>query len=496
MSRQLEGNGASARPGWWKRASYREPAHDSEAGNPLLLALPPTRSFDDWARAMSVGIPNVDRDRSALPPHVRSDCCLLIPGFVKPTQQNILIGTALCASIRASYKGRNPVGPSWNDRLNSAALARTGTERGSPDATCSGVGGMVAGPSGVGKSFALAAAQREFAQVIEHSFFEGEPLSLLQLVWLRSEVSYGGSPGALGLSGIRSVDRLLRTNFRDIHSGRLRNADGALDAFKAVSEDQYLGTWIVDELQHLRLADSRARKKAVTFFQMILNHTGISLLLAGTGATADIIADAFHGSRRVVGVGSIAFPRFMPGPEWMEFTKAMFAHQYVLEPVTWTEGWATFMFSLVFGVTDLAVKLFVMTQRRAILEKKETISTTLMLAEFERSFQPVFKSLAFIARSFANKTPDPMSEPDEGNFRESLGRIDPSSVPPPDASAGGNGGRPPVGTAPVPGTPAGTSEEIRKALDKMQEPTVAAVVAAGAEAGKTAEQALREAGIS
>lgn len=205
-----------------------------------------------------------------------------------------------------------------------------------------------------------------------------------------------------------------------------------------------------------------------------------------------------HGSRRVVGVGNIKFPRFLLDKRWHRFTEALFAYQYVREPVKWTEAWSTHLFLLVLGVTDLAVKLFVMTQRRAILERKEAISPELMRQEFNRSFSPVFRSLKAIADNLRSDRPDPMSEPDELTFRGAMSSIQPGSVPAPAPATSGGGQKTPkrMPTAEGDRDTNKEMEEVRRALDEMDKTTIASVVAAGAEDGKSARQALVEAGMA
>ena len=190
-------------------AVYTSPPGPERDRNPLVLALPPIKSDDDWLTQLAV-LPGVEEYQLAEPPYVRSYYVADLKDFFVPSERGRHIARRLDQIIRHGLKKRNPLTGDHFRLLQAdyAKAQRTGAPAkivfSNSKPICSF---SLIGVSGMGKTTTIEAVLAAYPQYIFH-----EKLDLHQIVWLKVETPKDGSVKELALNVLRGFDAVLGTS--------------------------------------------------------------------------------------------------------------------------------------------------------------------------------------------------------------------------------------------------------------------------------------------
>ena len=365
-------------------ARYRDQEIPSYKGNPLIEALPPIYTEEEIAALLGYD-PGYDEQYRQWSSELRLHLILDAVRFVQPLVNHIALGQLIGVLLRSGYVERNPFPRKTHLLRNHSNLERLKESlRALHPPQSTGREISVIGLSGVGKSTALRSIFALYDQIINHSRYQDQPFTLRQLVYIKLECPQDGSLGGLCKAFFKEVDRLLETNTYRLYvkSGR-RTVDEMLIDMAGVASRHFLGVLVIDEIQNLREAKGEGAAHVLNFLVQLGNELGIPVVLVGTPRAQAILTGEFRRARRASGLGAFPWDRMKEDEEWEVFTNALWKYQYVRKPTPLTDELRHALYFESQGITDLAVKVYMLAQIEAITraEKDEEEEVTKDLIE-------------------------------------------------------------------------------------------------------------------
>jgi hypothetical protein len=354
-------------------ASYREQPVERYQGNPLIEALPDILSAKNAAKLMA-SYPRVNPDSYNLPPEIRTHLLMDATHFFEPLPVHIDLEQRISRLIRDGYVGRDPMARDhWHDidQRVEAILAAGGIPLRS-----SVVNGMcILGIPGVGKSSAIERVLSTYPQVICHHTYKGKPFNSIQVPWLKLTCPFDGSIKGLCLEFFCELDGLLQTNYDRDYAGRgRRTVDELIPAMARVVSIHCLGLLVIDEIQHLNQAKSGGAERMLSFFLQLMNTLGLPVILIGTYAAMHFLSRELRQIRRSCGQGDLVWDRMANDEFWRMFAESLLHYQYTQVQVPLDQELNDVLYYESAGIIDFAVKLFLLAQVRAIFTGIEKIT--------------------------------------------------------------------------------------------------------------------------
>lgn len=148
------------------------------------------------------------------------------------------------------------------------------------------------------------------------------------------------------------------------------------------------GILVVDEIQHLSLARSGGSAQVLNFFTTLINSAQIPVLLVGTPKSLKVLTSEFRQARRSLsGHGGFLWDRLKNDENWALFLSGLWQYQWTRHVEGLTQELSDVMYEETQGILDLSLKLFVMTQVRAIVTGKEKITAELIRKVAKEQFK-------------------------------------------------------------------------------------------------------------
>lgn len=409
-------------------ALYRQVELPMHEENPLIESLPPI--FDEQRAAEKlrrlVKFSASTREASAA---TRKVALKAVRQFVWPTNEGIHLFLTVDRMIRNGLVGRNPY---QNGRIVLATAnqenptaypvleggweeldERLAEQDAKMGALAMVENNAVIAPSGSGKTTIIQKILLNYPQVIQHTQYRGQEFLFQHIVWLYTEMPHNGSPIALMQKILEEIDDLLKTNFRTSHTGSVNKMTTHLER---VNGNLRIGLLVVDEAHRLAIARGKTQQEMMEFLVQLSNTVKIPILLLGTHQAKEPIEGAMQNLRRFSSAGDYewALPQeFEAGTEdvkekdkrslsveWESFMTALFQYQYLRKPVSFDRAFSHAFFDNTAGIKDLVVKLFVLSQERAMDNARspedECLTPQLVrqVADDELAkFQPVVRAL-------------------------------------------------------------------------------------------------------
>jgi hypothetical protein len=373
-------------------AKYQPTGIPRYDGNPYIEALPPILSSNDAAKAMAY-YPVYKESERLLPPELRDHLIHTALDVFIPLPEHLDLQQRFSCLIRGGYCRRNPVAQGfWGELDSRVASLSAGKLMNRSLAT----GMSIIGISGGGKTSATEAILGLMPQVIHHSAYDGTPLTNSQVVWLKLQCPYDGSVRGLCIAFFTEMDHLLGTNhLRNYGSGR-RTVDELLPNMARVASIHGLGVLVIDEIQHLSQSKSGGKERMLNFFCQLVNTIGVPVVFIGTFKAMGVLGDEFRQIRRGTGEGDFVWDRMLNDEKWKFFIEGLWTYQYVRKPTPLTKELTDVLYEESQGITDFAVKLYMLAQVRAISSKKEVITPSIIRSvatDSLRLAQPVLRAL-------------------------------------------------------------------------------------------------------
>jgi hypothetical protein len=376
-------------------ASYGDPLISSYRGNPLIEALPPILSEEE-AMTLLAHYPSYDQNERTLPNHLRFHLVRNALKFVEPLPIHLDLEQRFSCMIRTGYEARNPLTPEFRrdfqKRLNT--LDCDGLPQNYLRSTATGF--TIIGISGVGKTTAVEAILSMYPQVIVHSHYGDRDFTLMQIVWLKLDCPFDGSIKGLSLNFFQAVDDLLGTNYSKNYGRGRFTLDQLIPYIARVASLHCIGVLVIDEIQHLNEAKSGGSKKMLNFFVQLVNTIGIPVVLVGTYKAMSVLSGEFRQTRRGSGQGDLVWDRMAEDDVWELFVESLWRYQYISKPCPLKPELSHVLYDVTQGITDFAVKVYMLAQVRAIATGKEAVTESIIRSVAKDSLrlaQPILSAL-------------------------------------------------------------------------------------------------------
>lgn len=380
-----------------EEAGYGDPLIPGYRHNPLIEALPPILTQEEAGWQLS-NYPEFDEQQRLLPAELRFHLIQEVLDFFEPLFIHLDLEQRFSRLIRRGYKTRNPrQRQDWAEV--DQQLKRLAKQLHPANPHSGAVSFTLLGISGVGKSTAVERILSLYPQIIFHSHYQQQPLSLTQLVWLKLDCPFDGSTKGLCLNFFDAIDRCLGSHYyyHYTRNGRA-STDEMLVHMARVGAIHRLGVLVVDETQNLNEAKSGGDKKMLNFFVQLVNTMGLPVVLIGTHKARRLLAWEFRQARRSTGQGRPIWDNMVQDETWQLFIESLWGYQYVRQPVELTPELSHTLYDESQGITDFVVKLFMLAQIRAIVSGQETLTPNIVRSVAADSLQFAATALSALRR--------------------------------------------------------------------------------------------------
>ena len=375
----------------WPEAVYTPQAVPAYQGNPFIEALPPVVDDDGAIDGMQNLVTATDAER-ALPSVHRMHVLAGVTRFMQPLDYHVDLFHRVSILLRQGYVERDPTSPKFMRDLTEAAaeltrLAKEGSnpahgkvKAGTRQRIGAGSSLTLLGTSGVGKSTAVEAILRCYAQVICHAEIKGPLAAVYQLVWLKLSVPQDGGIKGLCIDFFEAVDEVLGTGYVRLFANS--SVDKLIVVMGRVAFLHGLGMLVIDELQNLNAAKSGGPEKMMNTFKLLRDVVKIPIVCIGTHEAVAILSEDLQTARRNSGLQPME--RMKDDPQFTLFCDSLFSAQFLREPLALTPEIVTRLHWLSQGIADVVVKLFVSAQTKALSTGMETMTQAMFDDAYDR----------------------------------------------------------------------------------------------------------------
>ena len=375
MNKVIIPNGANA-----VVAEYKEQLIPEYCGNPLIEALPPIYSQEEVVDKLSL-YPRYNPEERQLESHYRIHMVQRLFQCFQPLGIHLDLESRISRVIRQGYLARNPFKPSYAESLQDGykAIQSLKWELSSNESfRTTAAGFTIIGVSGMGKTTAINRVLSLFPQVIVHSQYKNINFSMYQLVWLKLDCPFDGSLKGLCIEFFHKVDDLLGTDYYKKFGVGRKTVDNMLSIISQIARNTALGVLVIDEIQHLNGAKSGGDEKMLNFFVTLVNTIGVPVILIGTTKALSVLQSEFRQARRGSGQGDMIWERLSKDRSWELLINALWDYQWTKKEIPLTPELNDVIYEESQGIIDIAVKLYAMSQIRAILSGREDITVNLI----------------------------------------------------------------------------------------------------------------------
>jgi len=373
-------------------AVYNEQPLPEYAENLFICALPPIKDPLEVINDLRI-LPRFDENEINLPPHLRVHALQrLTTQFFQPFAQHLMLEARFALLIRQGYLGRNPGSVEEkhlfnNNYDNVRAKAFSLTPRKSIASTASSF--AIVGTSGCGKTFAIKHILSKYTPAMYHP-----KLHRIQIPYLILECPSHGSVKVLCRNFFTAVDNLAGTEYIHRHVKSRTGTDDLIAAMSQVASTHGLGVLVIDEIQKLSIHRSGGDEKMMNFFVTLVNMIGIPVVMVGTPKAERLFEEDFSLARRSSGLGMVAWDQMPEDSNWNALLELLWNYQWLKNKVPLTADIRNVLYECSQGVIDILLKLFVLSQWRAMLTKTEALSEALIRRVYQQELKAVHPMLA------------------------------------------------------------------------------------------------------
>ena len=377
-------------------AVYRKTEVPGYQGNPLIEALPPILE----RKQLKVGLGGSIKLRPAdiyldgeTRIHIISQ---LLDGFFQPLARHIELESKISIMLRQGYVGRNLA------TGDLSAHIQNGYERvmqgnlsvfrfDHVESTAKSLAFI--GCSGSGKTSSLNRILATYPHLIHHPEH-----NFTQIVFLKIDCPHDGSLKSLCHNFFREIDSVLATNYVKRYAEKRHGVETLIALMSHLANTHAIGLLVIDEIQHLSVRASGGGEKMLNFFVTLVNEISIPVVMVGTPKARPIFEMDLRSARRGAGFGSILWePLSKPAPEenvlrteWGAFTSKLWKYQWLTKASEEiSDELRDLWFNLSQGIMDVVIKLFVLSQIRAVVTGTERITPNIMTAVYQDELKPI-----------------------------------------------------------------------------------------------------------
>lgn len=338
--------------------------------NPLIEALPPILSFEEAYQKLSF-LPEYDSKERNLSIHHRYHALLRLTRFYQPTNKTLELEYNFSRFIRYGYVNRNPKNKNHTmvlNELNERLVSKYSFGL-SEDIRTTSSSFTLMGFSGIGKTSAVERVLSLYPQVLVHK----HPINTLQITWLKLNSPHDGSIKTLCMNFFLKVDELLGTKYFEKYGNRRNSNSSMVIRMGQVARIHCIGSLIIDEIQHL-ISGKNESEELMNFFVTLINEIGVPVMFIGTMKAKTVLQQDFRQARRSSGIGEMVWQQMKCDDDWKVLIHSMWTYQWTKHYTELTDEWIDFLYQESVGITDVAVKLFLLAQSYAIEKGIEKIS--------------------------------------------------------------------------------------------------------------------------
>ncbi|MCL6597491.1 MAG: ATP-binding protein [Alicyclobacillus macrosporangiidus] len=360
-------------------AKYHSDVEPVYCHNPYIEALPPVFTADQVARRIRRK-PVYSEEQRLWSPERRIESVQTIANYVEPLPVHLDLAQRFSRMIRNGYLARNPLPMEWLKQIHSGfpELDWDADEGFVPLIRSTASGFCIIGTSGVGKTTAVESILSLYPQVIVHTEYYGQAFDQQQLVWLKLECPFDASIKGLCLNFFQAIDAVLGTKYYQRLGKSKRTTDELLTDMAMLAGELGIGVLVIDEIQRLSEAKSGGASKMLNFFVQLANTIGVPVVLVGTFKALHFMRGDLAQARRGAGQGDLIWAN-MPNDEvWDYFIEGLWNYQWTNVKSPLTPAIRKVLYEESQGITDFAVKLYMLAQWQVIGQDDERITATLI----------------------------------------------------------------------------------------------------------------------
>jgi AAA domain len=370
-------------------AEYNDPLIPDYQNNPLNEALPPI-----WSKEQVIDMlqyyPDHQEAHRQWPPELRLHLIRNVLKFFEAMPRHIDLEQLLSSMVRLGYEARNPSLHGFYRNIDERIEAFLSGRPLFHNLQSSALGLAVIGISGIGKSATLGRLLPLYPQVIFHHSFRGNDFSHVQIVWLKLECPSDGSTKGLCLNFFQAIDDLLGTNYVANYAHHGRDTEYVMKKNMARAAALHsIGVLVFDEIQHLSVAKSGGAEQILSFFVELINKIGVPVILVGTYKAKPLLSREFRLARKSAGLGDFIWDNMRRDGTWKLFLESLWKYQYTQKDCPLTPRLSLALYDVTQGITDLAVKVYMLAQARAITRGDEAITPSIIRSVARDSLQMV-----------------------------------------------------------------------------------------------------------
>jgi hypothetical protein len=331
--------------------------------NPFIAKLPPLLSQRDMLMALA-SCPEINVRERSYPAQLRKHCIMRLGRYFEPLERQLQLAERFGMLLRQGYVGRNPLTHDYIRHLQNGAerieakslhiFARNPVEN-------TAASFALTGCSGIGKSRSIEKVLHQYPQCITHT----DPFSLIQIVWLKLDCPFQGSPKQLCINFFSAVDRLLGTNYFNMYGRSRASVDEMMVHMAHVANLHAIGVLVIDEIQHLNKAKI-GPDAMLNFLVTLVNMIGVPVILIGTLSAVPLLQQNFRQARRASGLGSLVWDRLLKGKAWDYFINQLWKYQWTRDVTPISPEIRNALYEESQGILDIVVKLFMLAQLRMV----------------------------------------------------------------------------------------------------------------------------------
>lgn len=387
-------------------ANYTEQVKPENKNNPFIEAIPHRFNVEQFYERLF-------SEPSFIPEYLELDIedrlemvQQIKPSFWIPFPNHFDKYRSIYNMVKIGYQSRNPIEPIYNkqfsvgwDKILKEGLDENGANIVGNIQTAQSLAEI--GLSGMGKSKVYERILKTmFPQVIHHKEYKGRKILTTQLVWIKVECPSGKSVGALCRKFYSAVDKVLGSNYYQKYGEKYGTVDVFSERMVKVAAQINLGVLVIDEIQNASKAHSGGDMRIMNFITEIVNTLGVPVIIIGTFKGMYLFKRSLATSRRGIPdayLENITHLLLEDSWEWNEFIESLWGLQYTKKYTPLTVELKQEIYQQTLGIPDIAIKLFMHVQAKAILNGGEEIITKNLIKEVAntslRLLQNIFEKI-------------------------------------------------------------------------------------------------------
>lgn len=335
--------------------------------NPFIECLPPIRSYGQVYNSLLKDCVFSEKER-AFPPEMKFHLLQRLNQFFQPLGQTLDLNNRISILMRMGYVERNPLDKTEYSRLFNKTIDQGAVFSYSHSFSLLGIPGM-------GKSRSIELILSYYPRVIFHP----SPINRYQIPWLKINCPHDGSLKTLCLMFFKEIDDLLGTDYLKKFGSARFSTSAMVMNMAHLAKIHAIGILVIDEIQHLISSRGSGNEQMMNFFVTLTNSVGIPILLVGTMKARSVLQKDFRQARRSCGIGDIVWENFKTeDDDWNLFIESLWKNQLTLNVSKLTKRHLHVIYNETQGVIDIVLKLFFLSQLRAIEVGAEEITPELM----------------------------------------------------------------------------------------------------------------------